>query len=107
MAWAGFVAGPVCWFAQQQLALWLLPASCGGQWWITPSLGAPFGIVLAAAALLSWHCARRIAASGDPAGITERRTRFIALLGSVSPLFFLAAIAWQGIAGLVYSACER
>jgi hypothetical protein len=106
-AWAGFAAGPVCWFAQQELALLLVPASCGGRPWITPLLGALFGVVLAVAAFLSWRCARALPAAGDRAGFSERRTRFIAVLGSVSPLFFLAAIAWQGIAGFVYSGCER
>ena len=105
--WAGFFAGPVCWFAQQELALWLLPADCGKRWWISPSISALFAIIVAIAALLASRSARRLPAPAEGAGFAARRTRFIALLGTISPLFFLAAIAWQGIAGLVYSGCER
>ena len=71
MAWAGFVAGPVCWFLQQQLALWLVPASCGGQSWIAPALSALFALVLVAAASLSWRSLRQKSAIGDLAAISR------------------------------------
>jgi hypothetical protein len=96
----------VCWFLQQQIALRLVPASCGGRSWIMPAVCAFLALVLVAATLLSWRFLRALPLQGDRAGFTERRSRFIAVLGTLSPLFFRAALAWQGIAELIYSGCE-
>jgi hypothetical protein len=56
--------------------------------------------------VVSWRALRGLK-SGDHAGFTERRARLVAIAGTVMPLLFLLAMAWQGLATLVYSGCER
>jgi hypothetical protein len=105
--WTGAIAAPLCWFIQQLLASWLVPADCRGRQWLVPSLWIGFSVLLLAAMLVSWRDLRRVSRAGDRAGFSERRARFVGTAGTVMPMIFLLAMAWQGIAGLVYSGCER
>jgi hypothetical protein len=102
-AWAGFIAGPICWFGQQLLVFALAQTGCGGSLHRPALLAiwAVLSLALAAAGVVSWRAGRRaVSADGDPTG-------FVGFLGVTASLLFLVAMAWQAAASLVYSGCER
>ena len=103
--WTGAIAAPVCWFLQQQLALYLLPLACAGRPWIPPLVSVAFAVIAIAAAALSLWGVRRVSAPGNRASFSERRAKFVGVVGTIMPLLFLIAIFWQLAASLAYSGC--
>jgi hypothetical protein len=106
-AWTGAIAAPLCWAAQQLLVACLVPQHCHGRQWLVPSIWGLFAIVLLVATVISWRARARVSAVGEPSDLVERRALFAGTLGIVMPLMFLVAMTWQGIAGMIYSGCER
>jgi hypothetical protein len=104
--WLGAAAAPVCWFTQQLLMSSTVSLDCSHHDWIVPAVWALCTSVLLLAFFLSWHALHRVPHPGRH-GYPERRSRFVGLVGCVMPMLFLVAMTWQGIAGLVYSGCER
>jgi len=105
-SWIGFWAGPLLWFAQQQLLFWLQPASCNGRPWLSPALGGLMSLLIAAAALYAAQRLRHGPHAAEPERINGR-TRFVELMGVIVPVFFLVAALWQTAATLIYPPCLR
>jgi membrane protein implicated in regulation of membrane protease activity len=105
--WCGAIAAPLCWFAQQLLAASLVPLDCRGRQWLVPAVCAMGATLLVVAMAVSWRALQRVSQPGGKERFSQRRARFVGIVGSVMPLMFLFAIIWQGIAGVIYSGCER
>jgi len=107
LGWLGCAAGPVCWYAHEQLSLWLMPITCDQRRWVPLALWPILALVLVVAGVGSWRARRRLPSLQAHAGRAEQRAVFVTFTGTIMPLIFLLVVMWQGIAGLVYSGCER
>ena len=105
--WAGALAAPLCWGAEQILSSTLVPQQCHGRPWLVPTIWGLLAFVLLGAMVVSWRARSRIAGGGEPSDFVQRRALFVGTLGILMPALFLIAMTWQGIAGMIYSGCER
>jgi len=105
--WAGAIAAPLAWFTQQVLMGSLVYQQCHGRPWLVPVIWAVFGVLVLAAMVVSWLGLRRLPAADEGPSFAERRARMVGVLGVAMPMLFLLVMTWQGVAGLVYSGCER
>ena len=105
---AGLYAGPVAWFVSTQGNYALVPWVCAHKVPAIPLLAAVLVFVSLCGGFLSW---RAFASAGplpqaDATG-AGRPHRFVATMGMMSALLFALVITVQGIAGAVFSGCER
>jgi len=105
---AGLFAGPVAWFISTQGNYALVPWVCANKAPVIPILAGVLMGVSLFGAFLSWR-----ALAGAPAGPHEDSTgagrphRFVAAVGIMMAVLFALVILVQGIAGVVFSGCER
>jgi hypothetical protein len=106
MAGAGLVSGPLAWAISTQ-GNYILPAwQCA--WGVNPVPWLALALVMVSAggAGLSLVAYKSIATPS--AGYNkERRDRFICILATFVAVIFCLAIALQGLAGLIFTGCER
>lgn len=93
LAWAGLIAGGVAWYCAHDLGFYLVRANCRSPW-IVPAINLTALLIAAAGGATSLYSSH----SPRPAA---------AWIGTGGAALFALVILWQGIAGLVYSGCER
>jgi hypothetical protein len=94
MPWSGLIVGALAWYGAHELGFYLLRPNCQ-QPWIVP--------VIHLVALLLTAGAGAASLMAEP-----RRPRSpMAWIGLGAAALFALVIAWQGVAGLIYSGCER
>jgi hypothetical protein len=107
--WAGVLAGPLIWFASQQVSYALVPWAChGGPLSVIHLTNLAALAMVALTATFSWRAWRRAGRAGsDEAASPEGRARFLALVGlTLSGLFGLAIVA-QTTGAFFFGPCQR
>jgi hypothetical protein len=105
---AGLYAGPLAWFVSTQGNYALTPWMCANKTPFVPMLAAVLVAISLFGGFLSW----RAFASASPvphADVTGagRPHRLIAAVGIMMAVLFALVIAVQGVAGIVFTGCER
>ena len=107
LSWAGLLSGPVAWGLSTQGNYALATPQCLSG--VQPTVW--MAVLLAALALagggLSLSAYRRIGDRPSPAGRKPRTEAFYALLSMGMAVLFALVILLQGVAGLVFTGCER
>jgi hypothetical protein len=107
-SWTALFAGPIAWFADQQVSYALVPWACAGgpAAAIHAANVVALAIVLVGAALglRGW---RRTGSVSDELDRPSGRARFLGLLGLMLCLFFALPIVLQGVAGLILDPCQK
>ena len=99
--WAGLIGGPVLWYAAHDLAFYLSAVNCR-----YPFIVPAIHLVAFLGALLCGLLSYRARLPDEPAAALRQET-FGAMIGAGAAALFALAIAWQGLAVLAYSGCER
>ncbi|MDN3627779.1 hypothetical protein [Methylobacterium isbiliense] len=118
---AGLYAGPMAWLVSTQANYALAAWSCSYQFPVIPLLAAVLAAVSLAGGVSSWRAYRQplpadtttvpapdgsqVATLDGPEG--GRPHRMIAAIGVLVALLFAVVIAVHGVAGLVFTGCER
>jgi len=102
-AWLVFWSGPVAWFLQQLTLYQLTLPTCHGKPWLSPLVGLVFLLIPAASIAYS----ARILFGPLTKETTTPVRHFVLILGGVAAVVFLIAMAWQELATLAYTGCER
>lgn len=104
--WTGVLAGPLFWFAHQQLSVALAPWICAhGHHWLLHAATAACGSGAAAAGLISVGNLRRPPSA--PLDGEKGLSRFLAWLGVLGAAFFLLTILAQGLPNFLLDPCLR
>jgi hypothetical protein len=103
---AGLYAGPLAWFISTQGNYALVPWVCANKSPAIPVLAAALVALCLVGGFLSW---RAFASAGSAPDVTGagRPHRFVAAVGVMMALLFALVIGVQGVAGVVFSGCER
>jgi hypothetical protein len=103
--WAGWLAGPLGWIFQHQGGSNTVFWNCGlGRPSLVVTLGVIGALVALAGGWLSWRAMRAAGAvSSSAPGWGSQR--FIGLVGVLTVLIVLVAIAGQTMAGLILRGC--
>jgi hypothetical protein len=105
---AGLYAGPAAWFVSTQGNYALTPWMCANKMPIVPILAAILVALSLFGGFLSWRAfaAARSVPARDETG-AGRPHRFVAAIGIMMAALFALTITVQGIAGVVFTGCER
>ncbi|WP_018261593.1 hypothetical protein [Methylobacterium sp. WSM2598] len=118
---AGIFAGPAAWLVSTQANYALAPWSCAHRFPVITLLAAVLVAVSLAGSFSSW-CAYRWSPEADETTVPApdgsraasldspeggRPHRLIAAIGVLVSLLFAVVVALHGVAGLVFSGCER
>lgn len=93
------ILGPACWFADLLVSYALQPYACARAPWLLPPLSGLFMLPL----LLCWVAGLRALPAVRRA---HGGTPFIATVGVLLPLVFLAALIWSALAASLFHACQ-
>lgn len=118
---AGIFAGPTAWLVSTQANYALASWSCAHQFPVITLLAAVLAAISLAGGFSSWRAYRRPpdadqttvpAPTGSRAASLDspeggRPHRLIAAIGVLVSVLFAVTIAVHGVAGLVFSGCER
>ncbi|ACA17400.1 conserved hypothetical protein [Methylobacterium sp. 4-46] len=118
---AGIFAGPTAWLVSTQANYALAPWSCAHRFPVIPLLAAALVAASLGGSYASWRACQRppeADATTVPAPDGSRATsldspeggrphRLIAAIGVLVSLLFAVVIGVHGVAGLVFSGCER
>ena len=105
---AGLYAGPVAWFISTQGNYALTPWMCANKIPVVPMLAVLLVALSLFGGFLSWR-AFAMARFAPPHDETSagRPHRFVAVIGIMMAVLFALVIMVQGIAGVVFTGCER
>lgn len=104
---AGLYSGPVAWLIDTQANYALVPWICASKIQLVPIVALVTALLALAGGWLSW-LAWAAQPLDDPESARGGRPHgFLALIGIVSALLFATIILAHGVAGFVFSGCER
>jgi hypothetical protein len=99
-SWAGLLGGAVSWYGAHEASFYLVRQNCAGKPWIVPLIHLAALAITVSAGTLSFKQSRRARPLADSPA-------FEALIGTGAALVFVVVILFQGVAGLIYTGCER
>jgi hypothetical protein len=107
--WAGVFAGPLAWFASQQVSYALVPWAChGGPLLAIHATNLIALTVVVIAGALAWRDGLRAGQQfSDEADPPEGRQRFLGMLGLMLCLLFGLVIVAQTIGAFFFGPCQR
>ena len=106
VSWAGLVSGPAAWAMSTQMNYILADMQCGMRVYPVPWVALGLALAALLGGFLSWQAWRTVPESSNPPRRAETE-RFVAGLGASMALLFAAVIVLQGLAGVLFSGCER
>jgi len=101
------LAGPAAWMARLLISLALIPYACLAGEWMLHLLSLGFGLVAAAALVVSVKCRRAAVLDPAPESPRKDRNRFVALLAVAVNAASLLAIVLESIATVVIDPCMK
>jgi hypothetical protein len=107
--WAGVFAGPLAWFASQQVSYALVPWAChGGSLLAIHLVNVAALVVVIVAGAMAWHDYRSAGRhAADETSPPEGRQRFLGMLGLTLCLLFGLVIVAQTIGAFFFGPCQR
>jgi hypothetical protein len=103
---AGFLVPPLAWGADLLISYALVQHACStGHMYVLHVCTAVFFVIALAGALVSWNEYRKASAGNDEGGSPLDRSHFLALLGTVSSIFFALVILAMAVPRWVLSPC--
>jgi hypothetical protein len=101
--WAGLFSGPFAWGISTQLLYGMADEACVRSVRLAPWIALGLVVAALAGAFVSWR-------SYDAPGSDEERSRvhrFLSVIGVAVGLLFGFVILLQGMAGTIFTGCER
>jgi hypothetical protein len=108
LLWIAVLAGPLAWFLHQQVSYGMATFACsrGGEVGLHVATAVAL-LIAAGGALIAWRNWSRVAREGvDEGDETRTRSRFMAIGGFLSSLFFGLVIVAQWLPVLFLRPCQ-